>query len=176
MRTRSKAKGRRESGPFLPLPFSVLSSDNYTKLSAKGVKLLWDVASQVRMKEGGPCNNGDLCITTKTMSGRGWISRESLYLARDELLHYGFIQISRVRRYRSQCALYGLTFFAVNDCGGKLDIPSSTVPSNIWKESRPKWRRPRKGTKSKSLYRNYASVVPAGGPRPEGKPLLEVVG
>ena len=77
--TRQKAKGRRESGAFLAIPCSVINSDNYRKLSAKGVKLLWDVASQLRMKMGGPYNNGDLCITPKIMIDRGWNSRESLY-------------------------------------------------------------------------------------------------
>lgn len=162
-RTLLKAKGRRESGAFLAIPFNVITSDNYRKLSAKGVKLLFDVASQLRMKRGGTINNGDLCITAKVMKECGWNSRESLYMARDELIHYGFVEKTRRAMQRNQCHLYAITFFSIDYCNGKLDVKETRVPSNLWKQAKRKWKRPKRKNKLNSLYRNSTNVVPIVG-------------
>ena len=160
MMTRIKAKGRRESGPFVPIPFSVLQSDNWKKLTAKGSRLLLDVCSQLHMKKDGPVNNGDLCITKSIMKEKGWTSSECLYLARDELLYYGFIIETRPGG-RNFPALYAVTFFAINECEGKhFEKPTNTAP-NKWKESKKKWTRPRR--KLKPLSRFYKNVVPLYG-------------
>ena len=161
--SRIKAKGRREAGVFLALPCSVISSDNYKKVSAKGVKLLLDMASQLRMKHGGTVNNGDLCITIKIMKEYGWNSRESLYMARDELIHYGFIEITRTAMRINEPHLYALTFFAIDYCDGKLDVKETNVPSNLWKQAKCKWKRPKRKKKLNSLYRKLVNVVPIDG-------------
>jgi len=167
-RTLQKAKGRRASGAFLAIPFDVINSDNFKKLSARAVKLLIDVSSQIRIKQGGPVNNGDLCITAKVNKERGWNSRDSLYTAKNELLHYGFISITRIGG-RNLPHLYALTFFAINECHGKLDVSETRVPSNDWKQAKKKWRRStRKQTRKNkpelnSLYRFSAPVVPING-------------
>lgn len=155
---RIKAKGRRETGAFLAVPFRVITSDNYRKMSAKAVKLMFDLASQIRVKEGGPVNNGDLCITMSIMRNFGWSSRESLYYARDELIYYGFISETRPGG-RNTPTLYALTFFAVNDSHKHYE--ATRVATNTWKETRKKWKRPRR--KLKSLYRKSADVVPLNG-------------
>jgi hypothetical protein len=158
--SRLKSKGRRESGPFVPVPYSVLHSDNWKKLSAKGSRLLLDVLSQINMKEGGPVNNGDLAITRSMMKHSGWTSAECLYLARDELIHYGFLTQTRPGG-RNFPSLYAVTFFAINDCDGKHLEPPTTVPPNTWKESKKKWKRPRR--KIKTLSRFLVNVVPLAG-------------
>ena len=166
--TLQKAKNRRESGAFLAVPCSVLNSDNYKKLSAKGTKLLWDVASQIRMKYGGPINNGDLCITPKIMKDRGWNSRESLFTARNELTHYGFISETR-KGGRNRASLYALTFFAIDECEGKPDVSATKVAANDWKQAKKKWQRPTRKPSSQSkkklepLYRFTSSTVPIFG-------------
>jgi len=152
------AKGRRESGAFVALPFGVICSDNFKKLTAKGNKLFVDLCSQLRMKQGGAINNGDLCITPKVMRARGWTSRETLYYARDELLHYGFIQVTRPGGFYNLPNLYALSFLAINECNGKLDVAETNIPSNTWKESKSKWKRPKRN-KKKSPYRFSCSVV-----------------
>jgi len=163
VRTLLNAKGRRESGAFLAIPFSVITSDNYRKMSAKGVKLLIDLASQLRMKRGGTINNGDLCITAKVMKECGWNSRESLYMARNELIHYGFIEKTRIAMQINQCHLYAITFYSIDYCNGKLDVKETKVPSNLWKQAKRKWKRPKRGKKLKSLYRKSTNVVPTIG-------------
>ncbi len=163
MRSRIKAKGRRESGVFLAVPFAVINSDNYKKLSAKGVKLLFDVAAQIRVKQGGPVNNGDLAITISMMNERGWNkSRSSLYAARDELIHYGFIKITRHGSFggNKSPALYALTFFAINQSEKHSKVTG--VAPNDWKQERPKWKRAKR-EKLNSLYRKSAVVVPIVG-------------
>ena len=154
------AKGRRETGPFVPIPFSVLYSDNWRKLSAKASRLLMDVLSQLSMKEGGTVNNGDLAITRSMMIDKGWTSAESLYLARDELVYYGFIVLTR-QGGKNYPSLYAVTFFAIDPCDGKHYVRPSAVAPNNWKDSKKKWQRPRK--KSKPLSRFYQNAVPLSG-------------
>ena len=143
-RTKIKSKSRRESGIFIPLPIHVLDSKNYIMLSAKAVKLLIDLCSQLRFQgSDGTKNNGDLCAAFSVMKERGWNSHESLEFAIKELLHYGFIKITRYGG-RRKCHLYAITWWAIDECNGKLDIPQTNVPSSEWKMETPKWKRPRR--------------------------------
>ena len=150
--TLAKVKNRRESGPFVPLPCNVLNHENYVSLSSKAKALLLDLCSQVRFKKGGPINNGDLCATPSVMLERGWKSKESLGYALQELLHYQFIIISR-KGDRKRCHLYAITWWAINECNGKLDIKETVVPYNFWKEAKTPWVRPRRKPKLKSVPR-----------------------
>ncbi len=47
------AKGRREGGAFVAMPCAVLDHPNFIRLTPKGVKLLMELCSQLRMKQGG---------------------------------------------------------------------------------------------------------------------------
>ena len=138
---RIKAKGRRESGAFVPFPCSVLNHPNFKILSSKGLKLLVDMVSQMRFKKGGSINNGDLTATWSILKERGWKSRESLNYALKELLHYGFIELTR-QGGRHIPSLYAVTWWAIDECKGKLDVPETRVPSNKWKEIKEPWERP----------------------------------
>ena len=143
--TRIRAKGRRESGNFVALPFSVLDHPNFIKLSHKGKGLLLDLCSQLRFKKDGSANNGDLCATWSMMKARGWKSKESLRFALNELTHYGFILMTR-QGHRRKCSLYAVTFLAIDECGGKLDsaIKPTITPPSIWKDTKPLWRPPKR--------------------------------
>ena len=140
---RLKAKGRRESGIFVPFPCSVLCHPNFTRLSAKAVKLLMDIVSQLRFRSGGTCNNGDLTATWTILKERGWKSRDSLHLSLQELLYYGFIKLTR-QGGRHLPSLYAVTWWAIDACGGKLDIPETRAPSNEWKTDKEPWQRPKR--------------------------------
>lgn len=144
--SRSKAKGRRVSGLFVPFPFSVLDHENFINLSSKAKGLLMDLCSQLRFRKDGPANNGDLCATLNVLKARGWVSNESLDYALKELLHYGFILITR-RGDRKRCHLYAITWWAINECGGKLDVKSTTKPLFDW-EVKEKWKRPKRKKKN----------------------------
>jgi hypothetical protein len=70
------------------------------------------------------------------MKPRGWKSKETLNNARRELLEKGFIIITRQGGLR-ECSLYAVTFFAIDECDGKLDVSASRSPSNLWRKSSP---------------------------------------
>jgi len=135
VRSRLKAKGRRESGAFVPLPVSVLNHANFTRLSPKAVKLLLDLCSQLRFKQGGAVNNGDLCAAFSVMQARGWKSEETLANAVSELLHYGFVSVTR-QGGKNRCYLYAVTWWAIDECSGKLDVKETPVPTNDWRHER----------------------------------------
>ena len=139
MASRRRAKGRREGGAFVPLPCSVLNHPNFMRLSGRGVKLLMDMVSQLRFKEGGAVNNGDLTVAWSVLSKRGWKSRDTLYLSLQELLYYGFISLTR-QGGRNLASLYAVTWWAIDECKGKLEVPETRVPSNEWKEDKTPWK------------------------------------
>ena len=124
----AKAKARREKGGFLALPHAVIRSEKFAALSPRATKLLIDMLASYRGN-----NNGDFEITYATLSTRGWKSRSMLAKARDELLESGFVLQSR-QGGRHKCGLFAVSFFAIDDCGGKLDIPATRVPPGDWKK------------------------------------------
>ncbi len=120
-----------ESGGFIQIPKPVLQSHGYAKLSSQAVKLILDLLIQYN---GG--NNGDLCAPFSLMRKKNWKSKGTLNRAIKELLNSDFIEISRLGG-RNKCSLYALTFLAVDECKGKLDINSTTTPKSTWKKHEP---------------------------------------
>lgn len=127
-RSRAKSKGRRESGSFVAVPHVLLNHPNYLALSSRAKAMFWDLVAQFTGK-----NNGDLCAAYSIMKERGWRSNDQKAKAISELVEAGFIVVSR-QGYRPRVAtLYALTFLAVDECSGKLDIPATTAPLGTWK-------------------------------------------
>ena len=52
--------------------------------------------------------------------------------AKRELLESGLITVSR-QGGKNQCTLYALTFLAIDDCGGKLDMGETCRAPDDWK-------------------------------------------
>jgi hypothetical protein len=77
------------------------------------------------------------------MKARGWASKETLWNATEELEHYGFIKKTR-QGGRHACSLYAVTWWSIDECGGKLEIPSTRAASNEWKVVKNKFRSKRK--------------------------------
>lgn len=121
-----RSKNRSGEGGFFAIPHSVTASSNFIKLSAHGVKLLIDLGGQYRGK-----NNGDLCATWSLMKKRGWKSRSTLNKALNELLHYRFIVKTR-QGGQHAASLYALTWKNIDECGGKLEINSTSAPLGYW--------------------------------------------
>ncbi|MDR4517183.1 MAG: hypothetical protein MRK00_07335 [Nitrosomonas sp.] len=122
---------RREPGGFAALPHCLLGSQAFTGLSAHAIKLLIDLLTQYR-----GFNNGDLCLAWSVMEKRGWKSRDTLNKARKELLDVELIVVSRYGD-RKRPHLYALTFFATDECGGKLDIKATERPYSWWRKHEP---------------------------------------
>lgn len=126
-RSRLKATGRRDNGPYVKLPKHIFCSDEYTRLSAAAVKLLLDLYLQFNGR-----NNGDLSAAWTKMNKLGWRSKGTLYAARKELLDGGWIVVSR-QGGRHKASLYAVTFLAIDDCKDDLDIAPTIVPLNHWR-------------------------------------------
>jgi len=126
------AREKRERGRFLALPYAVLTSAAYLSLSPHGIKLLIDLGMQYN-----GTNNGDLSAAWKLMRPRGWRSEETLAKAKRELLQTQLIVETRKGWRPNRASLYGLTFFALDHCGGKLDINPGGFPYGAWRHFVP---------------------------------------
>ena len=126
--TRLKAKNRRDSRPFLRVPRHLVDSPEYANLSAIAVKLMIDLQAQYRGN-----NNGDLSIAWKLMKPRGWKSKDTLYRAIGELQDLGFAMVTR-RGGRRIPTLYALTYLAIDECNGKLDVRSINTAPDTWEK------------------------------------------
>jgi hypothetical protein len=119
--------GRSKTPPFVMLRKDVITSSQYASLSYKAVKLLVDVLEQYNGN-----NNGDLCVTMTVMKKRGWKSAGTLQAAKNELVAKGWLELTR-QGGRHKCGLYAVSFYSIDECGGKLDWLSNTKASNRWK-------------------------------------------
>ena len=146
---RRRQTGRSESGSFIAVPHAVLKSDAYRTLSAHGVKLLFDLAAQYRGK-----NNGDLCATWRIMQPLNWRSRQTLERALRELQEHGLIEKTR-QGGRHQCNLFALTWCTIDECKGKLDVPTSHAASGRWKTWRAAPEKQNASTPSVSMRHAY---------------------
>ncbi len=131
-RRKSKYNAERgEAGGFVSFYHCVLASQAVINLSAYGTKLLVDLLSQYKGN-----NNGDLCAPYSILQKRGWCSKGTLSRAIKELLKAGLIEISR-QGGRHQCSLFAFTFYAVDECKGKLDIAATSTPKSLWRKHEP---------------------------------------
>ena len=105
---------------------SLLSSREYAALSPRAVKLLIDIGSQYNGK-----NNGDLCAALEIMKSKGW-KKATLHRATMELLEAEFI-FKTQQGGRHKPSLYALTFFQLDECGGKLEVPIGAYRLNCWR-------------------------------------------
>ena len=128
MVSRLKAKGRREKHQFAGIPKACMRHLNYIGLSMPAKVLLWEFCYQYN-----GYNNGDLCAAFSILKERGWRSKGTLGRAIKELKERQWIIVAR-QGGRNQCSLYALTFQAIDECKGKLDILSTNVASGDWKK------------------------------------------
>lgn len=111
---------KREQGAFVALPRVVLRSAEFASLTPIASKLILDLLAQYRGD-----NNGDLCATWSLMSLRGWRSKDQLSKAIKQLCESAFLVLTR-RGGRHTAALYGVTFYEIDWCQGKLDFKAPT--------------------------------------------------
>jgi len=109
----------------------VIRSASYVKLTPYEQKLLIDLLAQYKGD-----NNGDLCAAWTIMKRRGWRSKSTLAKAITGLLKAEWIELSR-QGGRNRPNLYAVTFFAVDDCKGKLDIRPTIRPKSLWRQHEP---------------------------------------
>jgi len=123
-----EAKGKRDGGAFIQLPMSVLNSCAYIECNSFSRMLLFDLLAQYRGN-----NNGDLSPCWKFMRLRGWRSEATLMKAKRELIELGLIVETRKGARPNKASLYAVTFYALDDCGGKLEMSSKSFPRGAYK-------------------------------------------
>ena len=152
--TREKTKGRKNSGHFAAIPHDIIKSKNFQNLSGNAAKLLVQLISELRFgKDKSTKNNGDLSICFSMFKSAGWRSKDTLYKARNELLHYGFIELTRRGiAYKNRPHLFAITFRAIDECNGKLDVRPTRVPSSKWKIEKERYDSKKRGLQIDEWY------------------------
>lgn len=121
------ASEKRDGGTFVIIPLAVLTSRAYLDASPHARMLLFDLLAQYRGN-----NNGDLCAAWRLMKPRGWRSPVTLNKAKRELLELGLIVETRKGARPNKASLYALTWHALDECSGKLDLSSKAFPRSAY--------------------------------------------
>lgn len=119
---------KRDGTRFVTIPTDVLEGAAFLSLSAHARMLLLDILVQYRGS-----NNGDLCAAWSFMKPRGWRSQATLAKAKTELLEQSLIAETRKGGRPNRASLYALTWFALDDCGPKLEMTASAFPRGAWR-------------------------------------------
>lgn len=137
MSNRKKRKANHKNkGQFAGIPKRVIESPAYKSLKGNSAKLL-----MVLVHHYNGHNNGDLAITHSIM--KEWITKNTMYSARDELYKKGFIVVNayggRSGGGRKLPNLYAVTFQPVDDLKAKngeiryAHYPSPRPALDYWK-------------------------------------------
>lgn len=167
MNGRHKKRGIAVNGPWLPLPIEFLRSRACAELSPHGLKLLVDMLSML-----GPnaTRNGDLCLTPKLMTVRGWSSKSSLSAAISELQDHGLIVQTR-QGSRLDCSLWAVTLYPLDCDIRKLDVGPGSYRTTDWmlggalanpptEGKKAVWRHARKGASTGARKSAKTQTVP----------------
>ena len=150
-RSYSRVKGRRKAATFSMLPHAVQRCENYLMLSHTGRSLLMDFINQYNGS-----NNGDLVATFSILKKRGWKSKTTIKKHIDELLYYGFIELTQQGGInvggKKRPNLFALTWLKLDKTcysDGYSDRPALKVGHSLgeWKNVKP----PMKEIRAKQL-------------------------
>lgn len=140
--TRRRRLTGRASTTFVGIPHYVFNSVEFGQLDGWSLKLLVELAGDYN---GG--NNGNLSCAWSDLKARGWRSTGTLWKALKRLLSAGWIITTR-HGARNRCALYAVTWWAIDECPGKsLEVRPTKSASNAWQ-------------KNKNVARNAESSCP----------------
>lgn len=123
-----ESRDKRDGGAFVLLPLTVLNSRAYIDASPYAKMLLIDLAMQYRGD-----NNGDLAACWKFMKPRGWRSEATLAKAKRELLEFGLIVETRKGARPNKASLYAVTWLALDECDGKLEMSPRSFRRGAYK-------------------------------------------
>lgn len=126
------AAEKRDGGQFYAIPHSVLNGAAYISVSCYARSLLFDLIAQYKGD-----NNGDFCAAYSMMKLRNWKSQHTLLNAKRELLEVGLIEETRKGARPNLASLYAVTWLALDDCKGKLDITPAGFHRGAYKLKDP---------------------------------------
>ncbi len=112
-RDRRRGGAGRDEGGFIALPWAVVDSDAYQRLSDAARSLLMEIARQYVRD-----NNGRLLASRRYLHTRGWKSADKLQRAKRELLAAGFIFETVMGQRPNKASWYALTWYALDPIDG----------------------------------------------------------
>ena len=124
MRRDKKTKNHIPGG-FAGIPRIVMDHPDYKGLQGNSVKLLMEFSRQYRGN-----NNGDLTVAYSTLKNHGFNSKNTIKRALKELIDAKLIVQTRTGRFTNPggvCALFAVTWHNIDECGGKLEIKTTTT-------------------------------------------------
>ena len=110
---RSKYQTSRDAGNFLALPYVVMDSPNFKRLSANAKALLLEVGRQL-----GKDNNGRLLLSKAYLLPRGWKSSDMISKGKKELLECGFIYETVMGHRPNKASWYAVTWQGIDTLSG----------------------------------------------------------
>lgn len=109
MSRRKRVDTSRVAGGFVALPWSVLDSQAYIRLSHPAKSLLLELARQYVRD-----NNGKLLASLKRLRQRGWTSADVLTRAKRELIEAGLVFETCKGHRPNRASWYALTWFSLD--------------------------------------------------------------
>lgn len=129
-RKRWKHTGRASGPSYIGIPHFVLESPQWAAMEPLALKLLMELARQYRGN-----NNGDLSATLAMLKDRGWRSKDTLTSRLKALQRDGWIIQTRQGGRHAGCSLFAVTWWNIDECGGKHSEPATRKPPHLWKNA-----------------------------------------
>ena len=110
---RSKGDSSRDAGGFVAMPWTVLDSPAYARLSHPARSLLMEIARQYVRD-----NNGRLLASEAYLAKRGWKSNDTITRAKRELIEAGFIHETVKGHRPNKASWYAITWYTLDRLPG----------------------------------------------------------
>ena len=129
--TRRRRQKGRAPARYVGIPDYVYRSAEFADLDGWAIKLLVELAGRYN-----GYNNGDLSCAWSDLTSRGWKSKGTLWKALKRLQTGGWIITTR-HGSRNRCALYAITWAAVDECPDKgLEVRPTKAAPNSWQKNK----------------------------------------
>jgi hypothetical protein len=145
-RSRQGYSGR-DAGGFVALPWSVLDSAAYARLSHPARGLLLELCRQYVRD-----NNGRLLLSRAYLEPRGWKSTSVIDRAKKELLDVGFIHQTVQGHRPNKASWYALTFYSLDRIPGFDAGAAESFRRGAYRDAEPL---PKPKPTREELYRKW---------------------
>lgn len=159
---RSKGDSGRDAGGFCAIPWAVLDSPAYARLSHPAKALLMEFARQFVRD-----NNGKLLASRAYLNGRGWRSSDVITRAVRELVAAGFIHQTVQGHRPNKAAWYAVTWRALDRNPGYDHGAAETFQRGAYRNG-PSAPSPGTEARNKPAQKSYM-LTPS--PGTEGAPI-----
>lgn len=122
----------RDAGGFVPIPWIVLDSPAYQRLSHPARSLLLEIARQFHGDD-----NGRMIVTMAYLKPRGWTSYDTIMRAKQELLDSGFIHETVKGHRPSRASWYAVTWLSLDRLDGYDEGASTAFRRSAYLEAAP---------------------------------------